>query len=47
MTLSPRQAALILVLANQREGSIRSGLFTGEEALELIKKLKECAEGEE
>jgi len=42
-TLSPHEARLILASMGQAEGAIRPGLFTGEQKLDVLDKLRACA----
>lgn len=47
MTLAPADAALILIIMNKSsESPIRPGNHTALQAMELEKKLRECARGD-
>jgi len=43
MTVTPHEARLILASMGQAEGAIRPGLFTGEQKLDVLEKLRACA----
>lgn len=43
MTLSPHEARLILASMGYGDGAIRPGLFTGEQKLDVLDKLRACA----